>query len=103
MGTGSWMEGDYREPGKHIVREWHKVTGFIKSAFSLFLTFVPDRKGNAMIRRYSEIAPEMYRKALIATAFCADRIKTDSPMAFTALDAINKAIKHKEIFFSKNG
>ena len=62
--------------------------------------FIPERNSNAMIRRLAEMAPEMYRKDLIATAFCADRIKTDSPVAFVALDAINKAIKqYKKISF----
>ena len=62
--------------------------------------FVPERNSNAMIRRLAEMAPEMYRKDLIATAFCADRIKTDSPVAFAALDAINKAIRrYKKISF----
>ena len=57
--------------------------------------FIPERDSNEMIRRLAEMAPEMYRKDLIATAFCADRIKTDSPVAFTALDTVNKAI-HEE-------
>ena len=62
--------------------------------------FVPERNSYAMIRRLAELAPEMYRNDLIATAFCADRIKTDSPVAFTALDAINKAIQqYKKISF----
>lgn len=62
--------------------------------------FVPERNSNVIIRRLAEMAPEMYRKDLIATAFCADRIKTDSPVAFVALDAINKAIKqYKKISF----
>ncbi len=46
------------------------------------------------------MAPELYRKDLIATDFCADRIKTDSPVAFTALDTVNKAIqKEKKLSF----
>ena len=55
--------------------------------------FIPERNSNAMIRRLAQMAPEMYRKDLTATAFCADRIKTDSPVAFTALDAVNKAVR----------
>ena len=62
--------------------------------------FIPERNSNAMIRRLAEMAPEMYRKDLIATAFCADRIKTDSPVAFPALDMVNKAIqKYKKLSF----
>lgn len=62
--------------------------------------FIPERNSNAMIRRLSEMAPEMYRKDLIATAFCADRIKTDSPVAFQSLDAVNKAIqKYRKLSF----
>ena len=62
--------------------------------------FIPERNSNAMIWRLAEMAPEMYRKGLIATAFCADRIKTDSPVAFTALDTINKTIqKEKKLSF----
>ena len=55
--------------------------------------FIPERNSNAMIRRLAQMAPEMHRKDLTATAFCADRIKTDSPVAFTALDAVNKAVR----------
>ena len=62
--------------------------------------FVPERNSNALIRRLADMAPEMYRKDLIATAFCADRIKTDSPVAFTALDTVNKAIqRYKKLSF----
>ena len=62
--------------------------------------FIPERNSNAMIRRLAEMAPEIYRKDLIATAFCADRIKTDSPVAFTAVDQVNKAIqKEKKLSF----
>jgi len=57
--------------------------------------FISERNSNTLIRRLAELAPEMYRKDLTATAFCADRIKTDSPVAFTALDAVNKAIQKK--------
>lgn len=62
--------------------------------------FIPERNSNALIRRLAEMAPEMYRKNLIATAFCADRIKTDSPVAFPTLDTVNKAIqKSKKLQF----
>ena len=62
--------------------------------------FIPERNSNAMIRRLAEMAPEMHRKELIATAFCADRIKTDSPVAFTAVDIVNRAIqKEKKLSF----
>jgi len=62
--------------------------------------FIPERNSNALIRRLAGMAPEMYRKDLIATAFCADRIKTDSPVAFSALDTVNKAIqKNKKLSF----
>ena len=58
--------------------------------------FIPERNSYAMIRRLAEMAPEMHRKDLIATAFCADRIKTDSPVAFAAVDTVNKAIQKKK-------
>ena len=58
--------------------------------------FIPERNSNAMIRRLADMAPEMHRKDLIATAFCADRIKTDSPVAFAAVDTVNKAIQKKK-------
>ena len=62
--------------------------------------FIPERNSNAMILRLAEMAPEMYRKDLIATAFCADRIKTDSPVAFPTLDTVNKAIqKNRKLQF----
>lgn len=62
--------------------------------------FIPERNSNALIRRLASMAPEMYRKDMIATAFCADRIKTDSPVAFSALDTVNKAIqKNKKLSF----
>ena len=62
--------------------------------------FIPERNSNALIRRLAQMAPEIYRKDLIATAFCADRIKTDSPVAFPALDAVNKAIqKYRKLSF----
>lgn len=62
--------------------------------------FIPERNSNALIRRLAEMAPEMYRKDLIATAFCADRVKTDSPVAFPALDTVNKAIqKYRKLSF----
>ena len=58
--------------------------------------FIPERNSNEMIRRLAEMAPEMHRKDLIATAFCADRIKTDSPVAFKTVDIVNKAIQKQQ-------
>lgn len=56
--------------------------------------FISERNSNAIIRRLASMAPERDRKGLIATAYCADRIKTDSPVAFAALDVVNKAIQN---------
>ena len=62
--------------------------------------FISPRNSSTMIRHLAELAPEMHRKDLVATAFCADRIKTDSPAAFAALDTVHKAIrKYQKISF----
>ncbi len=57
---------------------------------------IPERNSNTLIRQLAKMAPEWYRKDLTATAFCADRIKTNSPVAFPTLDTVSKAIKHEK-------
>jgi len=62
--------------------------------------FIPERKSREMIRQLIDIAPEMYRKDLKATAYCTNRIKTGNTVAFQALDEVNRALaKHRQISF----
>ena len=62
--------------------------------------FIPERNSNTLIKRLASMAPEHDRKDLTAMAFTADRIKTDSPVAFASLDSVYKAIqKYKKLSF----
>ena len=58
--------------------------------------FFPERKSREMIRHLAELAPEMYRKDLIATAFCTNRIKTENPVSYLVLGTIGRAIREEK-------
>ncbi len=63
--------------------------------------FVSAVKSKEMIRKLASLAIEQDRKDLIATAYAADRIKTDSPSVFPGLKKIKKAVRTgKEIAFN---
>lgn len=62
--------------------------------------FISARRSGALIKRLADMAPEAERKDLTASAFCTQRIKTDSPVAFSSLDTVSKAIrKQKKLSF----
>lgn len=58
--------------------------------------FISARNSRALIRRLADMAPEAERKDLTVSAFCTARVKTDSPVAFSSLDTVSRAIRGRK-------
>ena len=58
--------------------------------------FVSAGRSRTLIRKLASMAIEKDRKDLIATAYAANRIKTDNDIAITTLGTIAKAVKQKK-------
>ena len=58
--------------------------------------FVSAARSRTLIRKLAGMAIEKDRKDLIATAFAANRVKTDYDVAITTLGTIAKAVKQKK-------
>ena len=58
--------------------------------------FVSASRSRMLVRKLAAMAIEKDRKDLIATAFAANRVKTDNDVAITTLGPIAKAVKQKK-------